>query len=81
MPPPLADKPVAMLWGVGAAMQRRLAADGVTLIGQLACSANASSLPVTAGSARGSPGPWPADSGKTPSPRHSGAGKEGDRIK
>jgi DNA polymerase IV len=32
----LADKPVSLLWGVGAAMQRRLAADGITLIGQLA---------------------------------------------
>jgi DNA polymerase-4 len=32
----LADKPVALLWGVGAAMQRRLAADGIALIGQLA---------------------------------------------
>jgi DNA polymerase-4 len=32
----LADKPVALLWGVGAAMQRRLAGDGITLIGQLA---------------------------------------------
>jgi DNA polymerase-4 len=32
----LADKPVALLWGVGAAMQRRLAADGIMLIGQLA---------------------------------------------
>jgi len=31
----LTDKPVGMLWGVGAAMQRRLAADGITLIGQL----------------------------------------------
>ncbi len=31
-----ADKPVALLWGVGAALQRRLAADGITLIGQLA---------------------------------------------
>jgi len=31
----LADKPVAWLWGVGAATQRRLAADGLTLIGQL----------------------------------------------
>jgi DNA polymerase-4 len=31
----LADKPVGMLWGVGAAMQRRLAADGIALIGQL----------------------------------------------
>jgi DNA polymerase IV len=31
----LADKPVALLWGVGAAMQRRLAADGIALIGQL----------------------------------------------
>ena len=31
-----ADKPVALLWGVGAAMQRRLAADGITLVGQLA---------------------------------------------
>jgi DNA polymerase-4 len=30
------DKPVSLLWGVGAAMQRRLAADGITLIGQLA---------------------------------------------
>jgi len=32
----LADKPVALLWGVGAAMQRRLAVDGIALIGQLA---------------------------------------------
>lgn len=32
----LADKPVSLLWGVGAAMQRRLARDGITLIGQLA---------------------------------------------
>jgi DNA polymerase-4 len=31
-----ADKPVALLWGVGTALQRRLAADGITLIGQLA---------------------------------------------
>ncbi|MGH7029523.1 MAG: DNA polymerase IV [Stellaceae bacterium] len=31
-----ADKPVSLLWGVGAALQRRLAADGVTLVGQLA---------------------------------------------
>jgi DNA polymerase IV len=31
-----ADKPVSLLWGVGAATQRRLAADGVTRIGQLA---------------------------------------------
>ena len=30
------DKPVALLWGVGAAMQRRLAVDGIALIGQLA---------------------------------------------
>ena len=30
-----ADKPVALLWGVGAATQRRLAADGITRIGQL----------------------------------------------
>jgi len=32
----LADKPVSLLWGVGTAMQRRLAGDGITLIGQLA---------------------------------------------
>jgi len=32
----LADKPVSLLWGVGAAMQRRLAGDGIALIGQLA---------------------------------------------
>jgi DNA polymerase-4 len=31
----LADKPVGLLWGVGAAMQRRLSADGIALIGQL----------------------------------------------
>ncbi|HWB49640.1 MAG TPA: DNA polymerase IV [Stellaceae bacterium] len=31
----LADKPVGLLWGVGAAMQRRLAADGIALVGQL----------------------------------------------
>ena len=31
-----ADKPVSLLWGVGAAMQRRLAADGIVVIGQLA---------------------------------------------
>jgi DNA polymerase IV len=31
----LADNPVSLLWGVGAAMQRRLAADGIALIGQL----------------------------------------------
>ena len=34
--PFLADKPVGWLWGVGAAMQRRLAADGIARIGQLA---------------------------------------------
>ncbi len=32
----LADKPVSMLWGVGAAMHRRLARDGIAVIGQLA---------------------------------------------
>ena len=32
----LADKPVTLLWGVGEAMQRRLARDGITLIGDLA---------------------------------------------
>jgi len=31
----LADKPVGWLWGVGGAMQHRLAADGITRIGQL----------------------------------------------
>ena len=31
-----ADKPVSLLWGVGRAMQRRLAADGIAVIGQLA---------------------------------------------
>jgi DNA polymerase IV len=31
----LTDKPVGWLWGVGGAMQRRLAADGITRIGQL----------------------------------------------
>jgi DNA polymerase IV len=31
----LTDKPVGWLWGVGSAMQRRLAADGITRIGQL----------------------------------------------
>ena len=31
----LADKPVDWLWGVGGAMQRRLAADGILRIGQL----------------------------------------------
>jgi DNA polymerase-4 len=31
----LADKPVGWLWGVGSAMQRRLAADGIMRIGQL----------------------------------------------
>ena len=31
----LADKPVGWLWGVGAATQRRLAADGIVRIGQL----------------------------------------------
>jgi DNA polymerase IV len=31
----LADKPVGLLWGVGGALQRRLAADGLALIGQL----------------------------------------------
>ena len=32
----LAERPVSLLWGVGGAMQRRLAADGIALIGQLA---------------------------------------------
>ena len=32
----LADRPVTLLWGVGPAMQRRLAADGITRIGELA---------------------------------------------
>ena len=32
----LADQPVTLLWGVGPAMQRRLAADGITRIGELA---------------------------------------------
>ena len=32
----LADRPVGLLWGVGAAMQRRLAQDGITRIGALA---------------------------------------------
>jgi len=31
----LAPRPVGLLWGVGAAMQRRLAEDGITTIGQL----------------------------------------------
>jgi DNA polymerase IV len=31
----LADKPVGWLWGVGGAMQRRLAADGIMRVGQL----------------------------------------------
>jgi DNA polymerase-4 len=31
----LAPRPVELLWGVGAAMQRRLAEDGITTIGQL----------------------------------------------
>ena len=33
----LADKPVGLLWGVGAAMQRRLAQDGITRIGEFDC--------------------------------------------
>ena len=32
----LAGKPVGLLWGVGAAMRKRLARDGITLIGELA---------------------------------------------
>ena len=32
----LADKPVGLLWGVGQAMQTRLAGDGITLISHLA---------------------------------------------
>ena len=32
----LADRPVTLLWGVGPAMQRRLAKDGITRIGELA---------------------------------------------
>ena len=31
----LADKPVRLLWGVGEAMQKRLARDGIALIGEL----------------------------------------------
>ena len=34
--PFLAGKPVGLLWGVGEALQKRLARDGVTLIGELA---------------------------------------------
>ena len=33
----LAPQPVTLLWGVGPAMQRRLAKDGIDRIGQLAC--------------------------------------------
>ena len=33
----LSDKPVGLLWGVGKAMRKRLAGDGITLIGELAC--------------------------------------------
>ena len=33
----LAGKPVGLLWGVGKAMQKRLAGDGITLIGELSC--------------------------------------------
>ena len=32
----LAGQPVGLLWGVGKAMQRRLARDGITLVGELA---------------------------------------------
>ena len=32
----LADRPVTLLWGVGPAMRRRLAGDGITRIGELA---------------------------------------------
>ncbi|MBC6439553.1 MAG: DNA polymerase IV [Rhodospirillales bacterium] len=32
----LSDKPVSLLWGVGKTMQRMLAQDGITLIGELA---------------------------------------------
>ena len=32
----LAGKPVGLLWGVGAALQKRLARDGITLIGEFA---------------------------------------------
>lgn len=31
----LAEKPVGLIWGVGKAMQERLAADGISMIGQL----------------------------------------------
>ena len=32
----LADRPVGLLWGVGEAMRKRLARDGITVIGEFA---------------------------------------------
>ena len=69
----LADKPVGWLWGVGGAMQRRLAADGIMRIGQLRA-LDAARTGAALRPARDAPGPAGARRGRPPHrPRGPGA--------
>jgi DNA polymerase IV len=50
-----ANRPVSLLWAVGAALRRRLAAEGITLVGQLAAIGERELRRAMAGSGRDSP--------------------------